>query len=588
MTRRLIFPLLMALAILLTGGTGASAASQPISLKASSTSVVSGVKTTLTVSLATAAADGGAKIWIKSSDSKLAPAPKSLTVAAGKKSGTFSFTAGVVSEKSNVEIAVGGDSGEATISISIIPVQVKSVTLAAKSVSGGTTTRATVMLNAAAGADGAKVELWADGSAKVGSSITIKAGRKTATFNVRTSDVTESSKATVGAAFGGKKVTATLSIVPVQIASITVSSKTIIGGSTGTATVKLTGAASSDGIKMEVWVEGPGKTEGSLYIEPGKSSGTFTVWTDSVGESSKAVVGAAFRDKKLTAGFMIAPLQVKSIRLAAKSVISGGTVKATVELNGPAPEEGLKMEVWADSPGYTEGAVTFKGGKTSASFTVSTSEVSESTKITVGAAYNVKMTTSLTINPLAIESLSVASSKVAGGATVKGTVKLTGPASIDGARVEIWIEGEAKVEGGLYIEAGATSASFSIYTGNVSDTSTVTVGAAYNGTKLTTDFSLLPIQIKSISAPESVTSGGELKVTITLTVAAPEGKKFGLKTSDGNLIALPDAAKIEAGGTKISFALTAGAVKESTKVEIVAYDDTSSASTVIVINPAKS
>ncbi len=588
MTRRFIVPLLMALAVLFTGHSVAGAAAQPISLKASSTSVVSGVKTTLTVSLATAAAEGGAKIWIKSSDSKLAPTPKSITIASGKKSGTFSFKAGVVDVKSSVEIAVGGDAGEATIKVSINPVQVKSITVAAKSVPGGTSTKVTVMLNAAAGANGAKVELWADGPAKVSSSVTIKAGHLTATVTLKTTDVSVTSKGTIGASFGGKKVTATLSVVPVQIASISVSAKTIIGGSTGTATVKLTGVAPADGIKMEVWVDGPGKTDGSLYIEAGKSSGTFSIWTESVGESSKAVVGAAFRDTKLTANFTVAPLQVKAITLSAKSVISGGTVNGTVELNGPAPEEGLKIEVWADAPGYTDGAVTFKGGKTTASFTVSTSEVSESTKITVGAAYNVKTSATLTINPLTLASLSVASSKVAGGTTVTGTVNLTGPASVDGATVEIWVDGQAKVEGGLYIEPGSTSASFSIYTGSVSDTSIVTVGAAYNGTKLTTEFSLIPVQIKSISAPESVTSGGELKVTITLTVAAPEGKKFGLKTSDGKLITLPDSAKIEAGGTKVSFALTAGAVKESTKVEIVAYDDTSSASTVIVINPAKS
>ena len=116
----------------------------------------------------------------------------------------------------------------------------------------------------------------------------------------------------------------------------------------------------------------------------------------------------------------------------------------------------------------------------------------------------------------------------------------------------------------------------------------MTVGADYTGTQLSPNFSVLPIQIKSFSAPENDTSGDELKITITLTVAAPEGKKIGIKTGNDKLIALPDAAKIDAGGTKVTFALTAGAVKEPTEVEIVAYDDTSSASTVIVINPAKS
>jgi len=82
-------------------------------------------------------------------------------------------------------------------------------------------------------------------------------------------------------------------------------------------------------------------------------------------------------------------------------------------------------------------SVTVAAGATSATFTVTTSAVSASTSATITGSFNGTQTATLTINPLALSTLTMSPTSVTGGTSSTGTVTLTGPAPAGGAVVTL-------------------------------------------------------------------------------------------------------------------------------------------------------
>ena len=193
------------------GGVTVSAlAFNPVTVPAGSTSQG-------TVTLSGAAPSGGTAVGL-SSNNAFGLVPATVTVPGGATSGTFTFTAktGVLS---NTPVTVTSSLGNSTVQagLTITPVSavfVTSVSLSPASVSAGSNFNGTVNLNTAAPSGGAVVTLASNNTAvaTVPSSVTVQAGKSSATFSGRTQKVTSNSSAVISGTFGGASQSATLTV----------------------------------------------------------------------------------------------------------------------------------------------------------------------------------------------------------------------------------------------------------------------------------------------------------------------------------------------------------------------------------------
>jgi len=187
------------------------------SLSFSPTAVPAGSTSQGTVTLTGPAPSGGAVVGLVS-DNSFGLVPPSMTIAAGATSGNFTFTAktGVLS---NTPVTVTANLGNSSVqgTVTITPastVFLSSMSLNPATVRAGDNFTGTVTLNAAAPSGGAQVTLSSSNAAvaTVPTSVTVQAGKTSATFSGRTQQSSSTSSAVISARFGGATKTATLTV----------------------------------------------------------------------------------------------------------------------------------------------------------------------------------------------------------------------------------------------------------------------------------------------------------------------------------------------------------------------------------------
>lgn len=204
----------------ITGKSGATTATTSItveppvllSLVVNPTSVGGGASSTGTVTISGSAPSGGLPILL-SSNTGSATVPAKVSIPAGKSSITFTIKTSAVSTATTAKVtgSLNGNSDSATLMIG--PTTLVSITLNPTNLEGGKSSNATVSINAPAPAGGLKISISSDSSvATVPSSVTIPAGKTSASFTIPTKKVTSSSTARVTATFGTSSVSATLTV----------------------------------------------------------------------------------------------------------------------------------------------------------------------------------------------------------------------------------------------------------------------------------------------------------------------------------------------------------------------------------------
>ena len=178
--------------------------------------VTGGASSTGTATLSSPAPSGGAVVALSSSSAS-ASVPASVTVAAGSSSQTFPITTDVVSSTVSAVISgtYAGATKSATLTINPPPAaSLSSLSLSPTTVSGGGTSTGTVVLSAAAPAGGAVVALASGNPAAVTvpASVTVAAGKTSATFTATAANVSSNTSSVISAAYAGVTKSATLSV----------------------------------------------------------------------------------------------------------------------------------------------------------------------------------------------------------------------------------------------------------------------------------------------------------------------------------------------------------------------------------------
>ncbi|MGB7970529.1 MAG: hypothetical protein WCF31_01025 [Candidatus Deferrimicrobiaceae bacterium] len=218
-------------------------------------------------------------------------------------SGTASVTAYTPPPGGGTSNAIGFDVFPALVSLSLSPAFVV----------GGSGATGKVTLNGAAPAGGAVVSLSSDNPslATVPGSVTVPEGNASATFPVTTVVVSSSTTVNISTMFGGVPRSAGLTVVPAPpspaLVSLSLSYFSVVGGSSSTGTVMLSGAAPAGGAVISLSSDNPSAAmvPASLTVPEGSASASFPVSTAAVSSSTAVNISALYGGVTKSAHFTV-------------------------------------------------------------------------------------------------------------------------------------------------------------------------------------------------------------------------------------------------------------------------------------------
>ncbi len=171
----------------------------------------------------------------------------------------------------------------------------RAVSVSPSSVTGGQTASGTVILTAAAPAEGIVVDLsTGDAAVTLPATVTVAAGSTSVNFTLNTSPVGTTTTATITGNYNGITQTTALAVKPPVLTSLSLNPTTVGGGSSSTGTVSLNGAAPLGGTLVSLSSSRPTRASvpATVTVAAGTSSATFTVNTTAGAKTSLTISGS--------------------------------------------------------------------------------------------------------------------------------------------------------------------------------------------------------------------------------------------------------------------------------------------------------
>ena len=358
-----------------------------------------------------------------------------------------------------------------------------------ESVVGGQSATGGVEISDKAPSGGFVINLVSDqASVTVPTSVTVAAGKKTATFPIVTSTVATTGSATITGTDPNSKTAKTkLKVYPAYLKSFTLSPESVAGGSTSTGTLTLNGNAATGGLVINLLSnESYAQVPASVTVPAGSNTITFTVTTSAVTKNGEALIVATDANGvfskhtlKVTAPVVI---DVKELQVGPESVIGGGISTGTVQLNAVAPTGGFTVNLVSDQTyAQVPATVTVSAGSKHASFTITTSAVTASgiAKITATDSNNKSASARLAVVTLKLVGLGINPSNIVGGTNTTGVVLLNSAAPAGGVVITlVSSQSSVQVPSSVTVPAGQLGISFQVTTSAVTAKTQATVTAS--------------------------------------------------------------------------------------------------------------
>jgi trimeric autotransporter adhesin len=367
-------------------------------------SVTGGTHVGGTVTLAQPAPSGGVTVKLQSSNQAVANVPQVVVIQPGTLSSTFVIQTYPVFQNPNVvtsppSVDISAQIGNLTprvMKLTVYPASLALLTLDPASVGGGTASTGKITITGPAPSGGFGIALSSkDAAASVPQQITIPAGAREKAFPITTRGVTAPVAVQIVAARGVFVTkTATLTVLPPAIASLSFDPTNLKGGNQSTGTVRLTTPAPAGGVRVSI--ERPAidssrypcavvpTTHSTVQIAGGSPSGTFVVLTHpSTYHSYEFRV--SYAGSFATSRMVVIPPMVDSVILPS-SVKGGTTAQGKIELRSPAhrPECSLyKLESLSTLHAQVPPAVPITPGVTTQTFSITTSAVPSPQTVTI-------------------------------------------------------------------------------------------------------------------------------------------------------------------------------------------------------------
>ncbi|HYG82745.1 MAG TPA: hypothetical protein VD861_20280 [Pyrinomonadaceae bacterium] len=271
------------------------------------------------------------------------------------------------------------------------------------------------------------------------------------------------------------------------------------------------------------------------------------------------------------------------------TIVGGGTINCAVTLNAPAPMMGAEIKL-SDNVAATAvpASVFIPQGQRMVSFQIKTAQVAATQAGTLKASYRgVSKTNPLTVEPLAVSSLTLSRPAVGGGANVTATVTLNGLAPSSGAEVTLSDDiPAATTPASVTVPAGAKTKTFTVTTTAVSSSESGTVTASLGGVTKGAPLRVDPITLASFTVlPRSAAGGAKITGTLALNgPAPPEGLAVAL-SDNIPATTLPAQVTIPAGATSRTFSITSSTVDANQSGTVTAKGGAVTKTAALTIRP---
>jgi len=362
------------------------------SVTLSPSDVVGGTIVTGTVTLAHAAAPSGFIVpmsWSNSAAGTLigndqANHPGAVVIPGGAASANFTIlTNGVATDQVMTISAHKQGYSARPVTLNVRAVQY-TLTLNPTTVSGGSSSTATInLVGQVAGGSGMVFNLSSSSAyATLPASVTIPSGGSSATFQVNTTIPGADTVAAISAqAAAGTTKSANLTILAPSVLSLTLAPQAIDGGGTSVGTVTLNVPAPAGGVVVSLNSSDPSTATvpGSVTVPAGSKTASFNVNTTPVTTDKTVSITATRGSSSKSATLLVRAASVLSLTFNPTSVQGGQTSTGMITLSAAAPAGGItiNLTVAGTGAGFVSfpATVTIPAGQTSATFTVSTSQV---------------------------------------------------------------------------------------------------------------------------------------------------------------------------------------------------------------------
>ena len=312
----------------------------------------------------------------------------------------------------------------------------------------------------------------------------------------------------------------------------------------------------------------------SLNITAGKSVGTFAITAQAVSSQVVSTITATMGTNFQTAPLTIVPVGLSAITITPSSVAGGSPASGTIILNGIAPKGGFIVKLRSSLTNVVVPAsVNIPVGSRTYPFKISTTTTAKALTATVAATLaQVTVSTSLTVNPPVLQSISLAPTSVAGGASSTGTVALSGPAPTGGMVVTLSSDSIfAVLPKSVTIPAGKAAVTFVVKTTAVAKQAVANILGSLSGQQVQASLTITAPQLASLTLnPTSIVGGKSSTGTIKISSAAPAGGLV-ISISSSQAAAIPPATLlIPAGALSATFTVKTLKVQSKTTAVIQA------------------
>jgi len=279
---------------------------------------------------------------------------------------------------------------------------------------------------------------------------------------------------------------------------------------------------------------------------------------------------------------------VTKLSVLPASVVGGVSSTGIVTLSQKAGTNGVVVPLnSANSAASTEPSVTVPAGKTSVTFPITTVPVVVNTVSVITVTVGTKsLSTNLTVKAPTLSSLTVSPSKLIGGATSTGSVKISSAAPAGGMPVKLACnQASVSVPAEIVVPEGATSATFAIATDPVSIQASSKITASISSSSIGVTLTVQPVVVTDVTLkPNSVIGGNPSLGTVTISgPAGSAGFNVSITSSSGSAT-VPSTVSVSSGATTTTFTVNTKVVGSQVSAKITAKLGASSASSSLAIS----
>jgi len=288
-----------------------------------------------------------------------------------------------------------------------VGIALKSFTLSATTVAGGTAVSARAELTSPAARGGSVVALESSDPsiAPVPSPFVVQLPTSVRTFNIVPPVVSQPTTVTISATYGLVTISQTLTVVPPALETLSLTRSTMIGScQTATARVTLTGAAPAGGASVQLSSTTSGAhIPATVVVAPGAMSASVTVTGDAVHVRTTGNVTATFGGVAKTLPLAVRPIFLTAVTLTPSTVRGGASSSGEATIECAAPSGGISAALASTMTSVatpSTGSVLFAAGSTHATFGVRTMPVTATATPSIRVTVNgVTKSATLTVNP---------------------------------------------------------------------------------------------------------------------------------------------------------------------------------------------